>query len=226
MFSICKARYVDPDSLKRGTVDGAATRGPVSLLYSVVYAGGMLQEVQIYPCAAIAFDEVSERMKGASVVMTGEAKVYCARDLDYQGMMASIHEDFAGIPIEHWGQLVGMVHVCFGFEAQDAGDRWTPALNGDPHLERAGQLLRMSLEAAVPFLIEDLKRLPWEEVSRLAHESAQVVAEKGDILLYGGSKKGETARAFNALARGVAALSFVPGGVTVFGLHFEAKHEG
>lgn len=35
-------------------------------------------------------------------------------------------------------------------------------------------------------------------------------------------KKGDTARAFNALAKMVAALSFVPGGVTVFNTHYEA----
>jgi hypothetical protein len=34
---------------------------------------------------------------------------------------------------------------------------------------------------------------------------------------------GESAKAFNALARGIAALSFAPGGVTTFGMHFEAK---
>ena len=32
----------------------------------------------------------------------------------------------------------------------------------------------------------------------------------------------ETAAAFNALAEGLACLAFSPGGVTFYGLHFEA----
>jgi len=86
-------------------------------------------------------------------------------------------------------------------------------------------LLRTSLQAAVPLWIEELKRQPWEEIQRIAQESAQVIAEKGDILQYRGSKKGETAAAFNALAKGVAALSFVPGGVTFLGDKWESEHD-
>jgi len=45
-----------------------------------------------------------------------------------------------------------------------------------------------------------------------------------DVLLLS-RKKGDTARAFNALAKMIAALSFVPGGVTVFNTHYEATRE-
>ena len=49
---------------------------------------------------------------------------------------------------------------------------------------------------------------------------AQLIAEKGDQLLYRGK---ETSIVFNELARGIAILSYAPGGVTVFGQHYETK---
>jgi len=39
--------------------------------------------------------------------------------------------------------------------------------------------------------------------------------------LFGG-KEGEQASAFNAMAKAVACLAFIPGGVTVFNQHYEA----
>jgi hypothetical protein len=54
---------------------------------------------------------------------------------------------------------------------------------------------------------------------RLKEELAMRLAEKGDVLLYRGKKKGETASAFADLARGVALLAFAPGGVSIFGFH-------
>jgi hypothetical protein len=87
------------------------------------------------------------------------------------------------------------------------------------------QLLAATLSAAVPLWIEDLRRLPWEILQAMAGEASQIVAEKGDIILFRSDKKGETAKAFNALARGIAICAFAPGGVTVFGQHFEAVFE-
>lgn len=86
-------------------------------------------------------------------------------------------------------------------------------------------LIRAALEVAVPLWIEELKGVPFDELVDRARRCSQVVAEKGDILLYKSSKKGESANAFNRLAEGVACLSFAPGGVTTFGLHFETKRE-
>lgn len=87
-------------------------------------------------------------------------------------------------------------------------------------------LLSISLSAAVPLWIEELRHLPWSEIETLAKECSQVIAEKGDIIQYRSPKQGETAKAFNSLAKGIAALSFAPGGVKVFGMHFEAKYDG
>jgi len=90
--------------------------------------------------------------------------------------------------------------------------------------ERPDELLKIALSAAVPLWITEFKNLPWPEVSKIAADASQYIAEHGDALMY--KTKGTTAKAFNHLAKGIAALSFVPGGVTMFGLHFEARHEG
>lgn len=82
-------------------------------------------------------------------------------------------------------------------------------------------LLRSTLELAVPMHVLMLDRLTWDQVQAMIPECAQHIAEHGDIILYRSKKKGETAAAFNALARAVAILSFSLGGVTIFGLHFE-----
>jgi hypothetical protein len=87
--------------------------------------------------------------------------------------------------------------------------------------------LKIALSAAVPIWIADLKKRPLREVveaMRLGPSLGQLIAEKGDVLLYRSKKAGETARVFNAAAEGIAALSFAPGGVTIFGMHFEATH--
>lgn len=54
-----------------------------------------------------------------------------------------------------------------------------------------------------------------------AQRIGQLIAEKGDNLLYRSSKRGETARLIDRLAFGVAVLSFSPGGVKVFDQHWE-----
>lgn len=51
---------------------------------------------------------------------------------------------------------------------------------------------------------------------------AQLLGEKGDVLLYGGRG---CAGAFAALARALACLAWTPGGVTVAGMHFCADHQ-
>lgn len=85
-------------------------------------------------------------------------------------------------------------------------------------------LLQMTLQCAVPFWIERLRDKEWSHVVERARECAQVIAEKGDIILYRSKRRGETAMAFNHLAEGIACLAFSPGGVRTFGLHFEARH--
>lgn len=89
------------------------------------------------------------------------------------------------------------------------------------------ELLKMTLELAVPLWIEQLRPQPWSHLRRRAEVCAQTVAEKGDVLQFGGGKKqkGATAEAFNRLAEGLAIMSFSPGGVRAFGLHFVGGHQ-
>jgi hypothetical protein len=88
----------------------------------------------------------------------------------------------------------------------------------------AGDLLKTMLPMAVTMNIMDFKRRSWEEIQAFATEASQYIGEHGDNLLFKSKKKGETAMAFNMLAKGIAALSFAPGGVTTFGMHFESTH--
>lgn len=88
----------------------------------------------------------------------------------------------------------------------------------------SAELIKITLQAAVPMWVEEFKNRPFAQLHEIAARAAEVIAEKGDVLQFGSKRKGEAANAFNALARGLAALSFVPGGVTFSGLHFENVH--
>jgi len=92
------------------------------------------------------------------------------------------------------------------------------------HGGAVNDLLTIALSAAVPLRVEEFKRRPWSELQTRAAECAQIVAEKGDIIQYRSKKKGETAKAFNALAEGLAIGAFAPGGIRFAGLHFQAEH--
>lgn len=88
-------------------------------------------------------------------------------------------------------------------------------------------LLLVSLSAAVPLRIAELERLPrdevFAEVSARGGEWSKLLAEKGDILMFGGGKRGEVAEAHTALVNALAHLAFCPGGVKFADMRFEAK---
>ncbi len=88
---------------------------------------------------------------------------------------------------------------------------------------RTYDLLHISLGAAVPLNMMGLDGTTFEQRVEFATDAAQVIASEGDNILYPGPRKGDTARAFNALARALAVLAFQPGGVKSFGHHFEAN---
>lgn len=85
-------------------------------------------------------------------------------------------------------------------------------------------LLPIALSAAVPLWIDELASLTTAERLAMAQECSQVIAEHGDIILYRGGKKGETAAAFNMLAKGIAIGAYQPGGITAFGQHWCVNH--
>lgn len=80
--------------------------------------------------------------------------------------------------------------------------------------------LKMSISMAVPLWAERLSHLTLDEIfdHEINGKLSQILAEKGDVLQFGG--KG-CAEAFNALAEGIARLAYVPGGVCFCGLRFE-----
>jgi hypothetical protein len=87
--------------------------------------------------------------------------------------------------------------------------------------------LSIALSAAVPLHIVELKAKGGPDAADLkkAQELSQILGERGDILLFGGGKKGEAADMFNSTAHALAVLSFLPGGVKLFGGHWETKIE-
>jgi hypothetical protein len=82
-------------------------------------------------------------------------------------------------------------------------------------------VLTEALQLAVPLWIDRCQRQPWHELQARSVECVAMIAEHGDELLFGGRNQAD---AFNRLAEGIAILAFAPGGISVFGLHFEAEH--
>jgi len=95
-------------------------------------------------------------------------------------------------------------------------------------VERVRAHMLTCLQAAVPLWLAELNSTP--EFARVgvaeswAEHAGEQIAAQGDILMYGGGKKGETAAVFNALARGLAAMSTKPGGVLFLDLVWCATH--
>lgn len=94
----------------------------------------------------------------------------------------------------------------------------------EPHILRT--LIGM-LETAVPLWYAQLglpDTLSTVLSSGEVGEIARTIAQKCDLVLHGpakGTKIGEVAEAFNALARGIAIASALPGGYTIAGIRWE-----
>lgn len=82
--------------------------------------------------------------------------------------------------------------------------------------------LTAALLLAVPLEILELKSRggPDDRDLARAKEIGQVIAEKGDVLLFGGGKNGEVRDLLHQLAQGIALLSFTPGGVRLLSQHW------
>ena len=89
---------------------------------------------------------------------------------------------------------------------------------------KAKELLPLHFSVQMPLYIAELQEKggPNEADLLFAQQVGQAVAAKGDRLLHRCGKKGETAALVSELAFGVAVLSFLPGGVTAFGQHWES----
>lgn len=103
---------------------------------------------------------------------------------------------------------------------------------------RAGWLLDDALDVAVPIAMLQLdamtERQRQEAMAAWASAGADVVASCGDQIQYRTAPSRATATcpaepgtrgAFAALARGIAAAAYVPGGITFRGRHWCADHD-
>lgn len=90
---------------------------------------------------------------------------------------------------------------------------------------KQGQALPPSLELAVALRIVDIKRMGYipEQLYQQLPEIASLMAEHGDILLYGGGKKGQVVDIFNKITLAITILAFQPGGIEIFDYKFEAS---
>lgn len=83
------------------------------------------------------------------------------------------------------------------------------------------ELIRLTLSTAVPLAIADLRHVggPSDWHFEQASAFATDLGAEGDNLLFRTKK---TSAIMARFCEVVAILAFVPGGVTIFGLHFEA----
>ena len=88
-------------------------------------------------------------------------------------------------------------------------------------------ILKDLMSVAVFLTIEQIRRRggPSEADMKKAQETSNILGEHGDILLFGGGKKGECADQFNRVAHAISVLAFVPGGIRIFGMTFDAAEQ-
>jgi hypothetical protein len=85
------------------------------------------------------------------------------------------------------------------------------------------------LGMTVPLYIEEMRDWSPDRRVHTAHELGEIVAfSQGAAALAdpearGTAKRGELAKVFNAIARGLACLAYCPGGVVFAGNHWEAE---
>lgn len=80
-----------------------------------------------------------------------------------------------------------------------------------------------TLALTVPLWMWELRNHTDAQRAAIAKRCGAMVAERGDALQFGG-KKGAPTQVFNALAEGIAAAAFQPGGITFAGRHWCADH--
>jgi hypothetical protein len=91
--------------------------------------------------------------------------------------------------------------------------------------KRVEGLLATSLSMAVTLIIMEMAQHggPTEDDYKRVKSYQDDLLERGNDLFYPSKKEGDTAKRFNQVADAIAVLSFAPGGITVFGLHFDSN---
>jgi hypothetical protein len=98
----------------------------------------------------------------------------------------------------------------------------SPWLDGGAHPDAHVALVE-GLRAAVPWWRHHYRNVCTIEAGRRARVCGTHVGTYGDTLQFiSPTASGRAAEAFNRFAEGVAITSAQPGGITVFGLHFES----
>ena len=81
-----------------------------------------------------------------------------------------------------------------------------------------------TLAFAVPLWMLELQDRTDNQRAAIAKRCSAMVAERGDVLMFGSKTRGKAAEVFNALAEGIAAAAFQPGGITFAGRHWCIDH--
>jgi hypothetical protein len=81
-------------------------------------------------------------------------------------------------------------------------------MSGNPE-PASSPWLDKSLRFAFPFWLEELHQKPIDYLLKRASKCSKVIAEKGDILMYGSKKTGGPGDVFNHLAEGMACLVLI-----------------
>lgn len=95
-------------------------------------------------------------------------------------------------------------------------------------IEDKSRMLGLWLEIAVPIWIHRFESEGWTPERRIeaAQRAAALIGERADLLIREPTKREHhdtRAELLNAIAAGVAAMAYCPGGVTVFGKTFAAN---
>jgi hypothetical protein len=111
-------------------------------------------------------------------------------------------------------------------KAQEALRQLKQKIEAPAPKREEGWALPMMLDATVPLWIETIKSLtPEQRLERITELNSDGLdfCLRMEYVLHKGPKEGDTAKAFNDLAKAIALLSFCPGGVHSFGRHWETR---
>lgn len=89
--------------------------------------------------------------------------------------------------------------------------------------ERSANLLSISLSVAVPLRIHDILQNGGpsdKDLARIRSYQSDLLERGVDLFFL---KAGATAERFHQVADAIAVLSFNPGGITVFGQHYDGR---
>jgi hypothetical protein len=93
--------------------------------------------------------------------------------------------------------------------------------------EMASLLLSTALNVSISLRVLELMKKggPTDEDLDRIHVFLKDLGEHGTDLYFPGNRKGSTTDRFEQIVEAVAILSFSPGGLTVFGRHYENQRE-